>query len=404
VSSPTWGVDGVTFNGSNSIGISTAVGSSRVNKFAIGVGKITGYSSNRFFDIQDGSSNTRRNPFLGLGSFGSFDTIFSLPNSGVSAPEANAYTSNLPQNTYYSVIGRTTGSSMFVYRDKVQKGTLAGQTFNQGSPYNSAGIGVGYTGTIAFVALAGEDTTESQAFALNDLYYSTLGNNRDADVDSYILRAGVTDSTAQTQINDFVVGVKALGLWNKMVCWPLRSAQNAGTGSIAYSLGGLGTYNGTLNAQAIWTADGVDLTSDAPAQITTTAGATQPNTILSIQKYSSSIDTFQVAYDGTTRQHHYKSANTAWAVFAGVNAGVGSPTNDSFSSVQVKFNSTNGKASINGGAESTYNFGTNNLTNFRMGGGQRGTIQAFAMIVNADTSENFYNLYKTTLGSGLGLP
>jgi hypothetical protein len=81
VSSPTWGVDGVTFNGSNSIGISTLVGSSRVNRFAFGVGKITGYTANRFFDIQDGSSNTRRNPFLGMGSFGSFDTIFTLPNS-----------------------------------------------------------------------------------------------------------------------------------------------------------------------------------------------------------------------------------------------------------------------------------------------------------------------------------
>jgi len=226
----------------------------------------------------------------------------------------------------------------------------------------------------------------------------------DADAAAYFDRAGVTNATAKTQINSFVKGVKALGLYNDMVSWPLRSAQNAGTGLTAYSLGGAGIFNGTLNAQAIWTADGVDLTSNAPAQITTTAGATQPNTILSIQKYSSSIDTFQVAYDGTTRQHHYKSANTAWAVFAGVNAGVGTPTNDSFSSVQVKFNSTNGKASIDGGAESTYNFGTNNLTNFRMGGGQRGAIQAFAMIVNADTSANFYNLYKTTLGSGLGLP
>lgn len=261
VSSPTWGVDGVTFNGSNSIGISTAVGSSRVNKFSIGIGKITGYNINRFFDIQDGGSTTRRNPLLGVGSFGSFDVALNLPNSGVSAPEVSSFTSNLPRNTYYSVIGRVSGSSLFVYRDKVQKATLTGQTFAQGSPYTSSGIGVGYEGTIAFVALAGEDTTESQAFALNDLYYSTLGNNLDADADSYILRAGVTDATAQTQINDFVVGVKALGVWNNMVCWPSRSAQNAGTGNTIYSLGGLGTFNATKTAGITWNANGLRATT-----------------------------------------------------------------------------------------------------------------------------------------------
>jgi hypothetical protein len=228
----------------------------------------------------------------------------------------------------------------------------------------------------------------------------------DPDAAAYFTTAGVTDATAKSQINAFVVGVKALNLYNNMVCWPLRSAQNAGTGLTAYSLGGAGTFNGTLNPQAIWTADGIDLTTTSPAvaEITTTAGATQPNTILSIQKYSSSFDGPQVAYDGTLRQHHYKTNNSIWNGFAGLNVDIGTPINNSFCSVQLKFNSTNGRASINGGAELTYNFGANNLTNFRMGGGQRGAIQAFVMIVNADTSANFYNLYKTTLGTGLGLP
>ena len=228
----------------------------------------------------------------------------------------------------------------------------------------------------------------------------------DSDAAAYFDRAGVTDTTAKSQINGFVVGIKNLGLYNNMVCWPLRSAQNAGTGTTAYSLGGAGTFDGTLNAQAIWTTEGIDLTTISPAiaEITTSAGATQPNTILSFQKYSSSFDSAQIAYDGTTRQHHYKNNNTDWNVFAGLNVSIGTPTNDSFSSVQAKFNSTNGKVSIDGGAESTYNFGANNLTNLRIGGGQRGAIQAFVMIVNADTSANFYTLYKTTLGTGLGLP
>jgi hypothetical protein len=54
-----------------------------------------------------------------------------------------------------------------------------------------------------------------------------------------------------------VIGMKTLGLYNSMVCWPLRSTQNAGTGSTAYSLGGLGTYNGTLVNGPTWGADGV---------------------------------------------------------------------------------------------------------------------------------------------------
>jgi hypothetical protein len=39
-----------------------------------------------------------------------------------------------------------------------------------------------------------------------------------------------------------------------------------------------------------------------------------------------------------------------------------------------------------------------------MGGAQQGVVLSFAMIINANTSQNFYTLYKTTLGQGLGLP
>jgi hypothetical protein len=58
------------------------------------------------------------------------------------------------------------------------------------------------------------------------------------------------------QINKFVIGTKKLGLWNSMVCWPMRSIHNAGTGSTVYSLGGLGTYNGTMTNSPVWNSDG----------------------------------------------------------------------------------------------------------------------------------------------------
>ena len=173
--SPTWGADGLTFNGSSYLSLSNTIATSRVNKLAMGVGKITGYTANRFFDVQDNGSNTRRNPFLFVGPFGSFDCGFGLPNSGVSSPEVYLITSNLPQNTFYSIIGRTTGGSMYVYRDKSLKASASGLTFNQGSTYTYSRIGSEYTGTISFAAISGDEISEAQATSLNDLYKTTLG-------------------------------------------------------------------------------------------------------------------------------------------------------------------------------------------------------------------------------------
>jgi len=79
----------------------------------------------------------------------------------------------------------------------------------------------------------------------------------DLDAVEYIGRAKITDVVAQNAINDFVLGMKALGLYNSMVSWPLRSSQNAGTGTTAYSLGGLGTFNGTLTNGPTWGTNGI---------------------------------------------------------------------------------------------------------------------------------------------------
>ena len=58
-------------------------------------------------------------------------------------------------------------------------------------------------------------------------------------------------------INNFVVGIKRMGLWNQMICWPMRSIHNAGKGSTVYSLGGFGVYNGTMVNSPSWSTDGV---------------------------------------------------------------------------------------------------------------------------------------------------
>jgi hypothetical protein len=58
-------------------------------------------------------------------------------------------------------------------------------------------------------------------------------------------------------IIDFAQGIDRLGLWNSMVCWPLRASQNAGSGTTAFSLGGLGQFNGTLVNAPTWGSDGM---------------------------------------------------------------------------------------------------------------------------------------------------
>jgi hypothetical protein len=84
------------------------------------------------------------------------------------------------------------------------------------------------------------------------------------DVDTIAFAARVKAGSGKTilpenlkQINKFVVGVKKLGLWNSMVCWPMRSIHNAGTATTVYSLGGLGTYNGTMVNSPTWGYNGI---------------------------------------------------------------------------------------------------------------------------------------------------
>jgi hypothetical protein len=86
------------------------------------------------------------------------------------------------------------------------------------------------------------------------LSFPFLTASFDSDARAFVNTSGATDRAA---INYFVKGMKRLGLYSSMVCWPLRSSQNAGTGSTAYSLGGLGTYNGTLINGPTWGADGI---------------------------------------------------------------------------------------------------------------------------------------------------
>jgi hypothetical protein len=87
---------------------------------------------------------------------------------------------------------------------------------------------------------------------------NTLTNNGTPLVTATTLGPIITGySDSRRLISDFVRGIKGLGLWNSMVCWPLRASQNASTTQTAFSLGGGGTFNAALIGNPAWTSTGI---------------------------------------------------------------------------------------------------------------------------------------------------
>lgn len=89
----------------------------------------------------------------------------------------------------------------------------------------------------------------------------------DPDVLAYNARivAGGNQSLSMQSIRDlnqFVISLKKMNLWASMVCWPFRAQHNAGLGTTAYSLGGLGIFNGTLTNGPTWGVDGISFGSN----------------------------------------------------------------------------------------------------------------------------------------------
>ena len=246
----------------------------------------------------------------------------------------------------------------------------------------------------------------------------------DADASAYFTTAGVTNTAGRQQISRFVTGVKDLGLWSSMVCWPLRSTQNAGTGTTAYSLGGLGTFNGTLtNMVPTWGADGI------------TFDGTNDYILTALTSGFSAVSAFGISRKDSTSQLMYEiakedeSANREWVICAELSGlmqarlfnpslmqmGGGTATTDfrlsclRGSSTVAKFRRNNAADTI--GTAGTLTQGSAPVTfGAKSNGGDRHFkgIMASAIIFNTALSDgdtsSIYTLYKTTLGQGLGLP
>jgi hypothetical protein len=257
----------------------------------------------------------------------------------------------------------------------------------------------------------------------------------DADAAAYFDRASVTDATAKAQINAFVKGMKGLGLYNSMVCYPLRSAQNSPSGDTIYSLGGLGVFDGTLENNPTRASDfmvfsdvtkymeingltgltstmflmtvvklglenngtlGIDINSDAlfggqPTNYTQTYTSI-PNTVIGSGLRTTSGGGFSVWNNLATGV----AEDDLGVLFVGHNG-----TQQLF-----RWNNTTQSRTI----ATPVGIGTRARLNIRSDTGLQGgkSDYAFTMMCNGGVSDaNFQSirsLYKTTLGTGLGLP
>ena len=254
----------------------------------------------------------------------------------------------------------------------------------------------------------------------------------DSDARAYINTSG---ATARAEINHFVKAIKRLGLWDSMVCWPLRSSQNAGTGSTAYSLGGLGTYNGTLVNGPTWGADGV-LTNGTSNYLTAPILATKNFTSMSVMARTSTSD----AGSFPTYWHVSKKTNspnswfndfisyfndTGLGIFSQISGVDWSParasgensTNFGFQTTSMNSVSQVYSTSLNGSFTTrTRSAGFSedmveiilgarwSVSYQQFGSGTHAGFLHFNTPLNSSSAESVRTLYKSTLGQGLGLP
>lgn len=249
----------------------------------------------------------------------------------------------------------------------------------------------------------------------------------DADAAAYFERAGVTDSTAKGQINAFVKGVKDLGLYNNMVSWLLRSAQNASSVAIpdtAYSLGGLGTFNGTLTNGPTWGTDGISFTSTSSQSIFTDLGTTISNSNfglfccadfselttsgvvcanrdifggsaakgMAIGATSSTNTRLQLG-NGTTNFAQNRTKPSAFACYSQLSNGTNTIQNENTTTL------ASNAPTISGTFGQNLQIGAQ-ITNQHF---FQGKISFVMAIFGVADNSSIYTLYKNTIGTGLGL-
>lgn len=254
------------------------------------------------------------------------------------------------------------------------------------------------------------------------------------DVDTIAYAARVKAGSGVTilpeplkQLNKFIVGIKKLGLWNSMVCWPMRSIHNAGRGSTLYSLGGLGVLNGTLTNTILWDYNGLLTTSSGNGSVSVTfLSLTNSNfpityfasNIRNANDYTSGIDPLISLGSGASslvlsRRGPTSTGSDNYTIRSGsglsINASISNTPPFTYYTIYSRVELNFANLSINSGAvtysevTAAQNIGTTStslILSQRPSSGTGNSIQGFAMIIiNKNTNNKLiHDLYRQTLG------
>ena len=273
----------------------------------------------------------------------------------------------------------------------------------------------------------------------------TFGLDRDTIAFAQRVRVGSGTTILPNnliQLNKFVVGIKRMGIWNQMVCWPMRSTQNAGRGSTVYSLGGLGTFNGTMVNGPTWGTDGVTFPSGIQSSISTSLSGwpSSPNAVFASYKTDANIAGVNFNLGGiwgfqnrvfavgspmgaNSRSIGAVLPGFAW-VFFSLNSQYRINGNDqalplnAFASFSVNLTSgNNGNIFVDStlatsGSQSSFDsVGTPGAGTFYFGKVDSANFTSvlpflahFRGVSITNNQVNLHNLYRQTLGQNLGLP
>jgi hypothetical protein len=249
-----------------------------------------------------------------------------------------------------------------------------------------------------------------------------IRNPLDRDAREYIQRAGVSDAGGRLQLNEFVRGVKGLGLWDSMICWPLRSTQNAGTGTTVYSLGGRFTSPATLINGPAWGTKGIAVSSNthrissdvAPTQFATLIIVRESGFLPLTTNWSRLFfsrppgiagNSYGMTHDANFVFDHPQTDRVNGSFTPTINTsymttGSATPTG-SFLYANTSLVASNSTAPPMPPSGLLYNI-------FESGSSTVNHIYSFALLADIGISQSqvtsFYGLYKNTLGVGLTLP
>lgn len=232
----------------------------------------------------------------------------------------------------------------------------------------------------------------------------------DIDAVAYIGRSGITNVSAQNDINQFVLEIKNVGLYNNMFCYPLRSTHSKGSGSTAYSLGGLGTYDGTIANSPAWGVDGLTFSPVNSCLQFSYYLPTGSHTIFAVGLNNTTITNsivFRVS-NGANNLHFWQRRSGTSATLFSPNTDLsgfinGAITNTAIASVYNSFAATTTRTFAGGTSHGGPAF-FGDLAN----SAQWGSVGSFAAVFNTTLTTAqilaLHNLLKTTLCQGLGLP